>query len=81
MLIFGTGIWFGNRTEKILINPNQCQAFCIPICDDPNNQHSPLEIGEEFNTYISMPIVVCGCMTLYPIDDDIETYEHVTVSY
>ena len=27
ILEFGQGLWFGNRMEKSLINPNQCQKF------------------------------------------------------
>ena len=35
--IFVQGLWFGIRMEKTLINHNQCQAFGIPICDDPTD--------------------------------------------
>ena len=55
ILIFGQGLWFGNRTDKSLINPNQCRYFGIPICDDPTDKHRPLGIEEDFNTHI--PIV------------------------
>ena len=39
ILVFGQGLWFGNRMEKSLINPNQCSAFGIPVCDDPTDPH------------------------------------------
>ena len=29
ILEFGQGLWFGNRIEKSLINPNQYQKFGI----------------------------------------------------
>ena len=45
-------LWFGNRMEKNLIKPNQCQGFGIPICDDPTNQNKPLGI-EAYLTPIS----------------------------
>ena len=31
ILEFGQGLWFGNRMEKSLINPNQCRKFGIQI--------------------------------------------------
>ena len=37
ILIFGQGLWFGNRMEKTLINLNKCRAFGIPIFDDPTD--------------------------------------------
>ena len=42
ILEFGQGLWFGNRMEKSLINPNQCQKFGIQICDDLTNPHRKL---------------------------------------
>ena len=44
ILIFGQGLWFGNRMEKTLIKTNQFRDFYITICDDSTNQHSPLGI-------------------------------------
>ena len=44
ILEFEQGLWFGNRMEKSLINPNQCQKFGIQICDDPTNTHRKLVI-------------------------------------
>ena len=44
ILDFVKGLWFGNRMEKSLINPNQCRKFGIQICDDPNNPHRNLVI-------------------------------------
>ena len=75
ILIFGQGLWFGNRMDKTLINPNQCQAFGIPICDDPTNQHRPLVIEAYFNTHIPIPMVGYSFefSTQYPTDDKIET--------
>ena len=41
---FGQGLFFGNRMEKLLINPNQCQKCGIQICDDPTDPHKKLGI-------------------------------------
>ena len=82
ILIFGQGLWFGNRMEKILINPNQWQAFGIQICDDPTDQHSPLENEAYFNTHIPMLMVgsICVFITRYLIDEEIDTCGHITIS-
>ena len=75
ILIFGQGLWFGNRMEKNLINPNQFRYFGIPICYEPTDQHRPLGIDTDFDTHI--PILMmgskCGFITRYPTDDEIET--------
>ena len=42
ILIFGQGLWFGDRMDKSLINPNQCRAYGIPVCDDPTDPYRSL---------------------------------------
>ena len=37
ILEFGQGLWFGNRMEKSLIDPNQYKKFGIKVCDDPTS--------------------------------------------
>ena len=56
--------------------------FGIPICDDPTDQHMPPGIEAYFNTHIPMLMVgsICGFITWYPIDDEIETCQHITIS-
>ena len=68
--------------EKTLINPYQFQAFGVPICDDPTNQHIPLVIEADFNTRIPMSVVgsTCGFITWYSTDDEIDTCQHITIS-
>ena len=75
IVIFGRGLWFGNRIEKNLINPNQCRAFGTPIFDDPTNQDRPLGIEEDINIRILMSMVgsTCVFITWYPPDDEIKT--------
>ena len=75
ILIFGQGLWFGNRIEKFLINPNQCQSFGILIYDEPTDQHKPLGIEADLYTHIQMSMVVstCGFINRYPTNDDIDT--------
>ena len=68
--------------EKTLINPNQCQYFGIPICDEPTNHHRPLGNEANFNTHIPMSMVgsTCVFITWYPIDNRVETCQHIIIS-
>ena len=73
IVIFGEGLWFGNRMDETLINPNRCQSFVIPIYDDPTDKHRPLVIEADFNTHIPMSMVgsTCVFITRYPTDENI----------
>ena len=39
ILQFGQGLWFGDSLDKSLLNPNQCRAFGIRLCDDPTDEY------------------------------------------
>ena len=54
ILEFGQVLWFGNRIEKSLINPNQFQKFGIKICDDPTNPHRNPGIEASEDLFILM---------------------------
>ena len=43
ILIFGQSLWFGDRMDKSIINPNQCRHYGIPVYDDPTDKYH--EIG------------------------------------
>ena len=42
ILVFGQGLWFGDKMHKSLINPNQCRAFGVGVCDDPTDPYRKL---------------------------------------
>ena len=67
---FEQGLWFGNRMEKSLINPNLCRKFGIKICDEPTNTHRNL--GIEASEYLFIPMATegsnCGIVT-HPTTD------------
>ena len=42
ILVFSQGLWFGDRIDRSLVNPNQCRAFGISFCDDPTDTHRAL---------------------------------------
>ena len=47
VLIFGQGLWFGEKMDKSLINPNQCRAYGVGVCDDPTDPHRHLGFYHE----------------------------------
>ena len=81
ILIFGQSLWFGNRMERSLINPNQCRAYGIKICDDPTDTHRNLgiEIGDDFIP-MQMRGTICCFESYCPTNDQIETYRKIVLS-
>ena len=82
ILIFGQGLWFGDRMDKSLINPYQCRSYGIPLCDDPTDMYRTLGIEADDNTYIPMEMAgsTCGFITRYPTDDELATCRQITLS-
>jgi hypothetical protein len=58
ILIFGQGLWFGDRMKKSLINPNQCRAYNIQVCDDPTDPYR--ELGFTIDVENVIPLVMEG---------------------
>jgi len=48
ILQFGQGLWFGDRLNHSLINPNQCRSYGISVCDDPTDpsRHIGMELPD-----------------------------------
>ena len=46
------GLWFGDRMEKSLINPNQCRNFGIKILNDPTDPHRNMGIEASEDLFI-----------------------------
>ena len=51
ILIFGQGLWFGERMHKSLINPYQCRAFGISLCDDPTDPSCDMGIQKDLDLF------------------------------
>ena len=54
ILLFGQGLWFGNKMEKNLINPYQCRSFGITLCDDPTDPNRKLGINPKDDCFIDL---------------------------
>ena len=81
VLIFGQGLWFGNRMNKSLINPNQCRAYNVPVCDDPTDPYRPLGIELEDH---HIPFIMQGSTAIFhsrrPTPEEMDTCEHIYMS-
>jgi len=77
ILEFGQGLWFGERMECSLINPNQVRHFGIPLCDDPTDPHRDIGITLEDSTFI--PFKMRGT-TCYFYSYELESCETYRVS-
>ena len=76
---FEKGLWFVNRMEKSLINPNQCQKFGIKICDDMTDQHRKLviEASEDLFTQTTMEGSTYGRVIQIPTDKVIHECQNI----
>ena len=75
ILEFGQGLWFGNRMEHSLINPNQCRAFGINICDDPtdDNRIFGMELSDDYVVPFTMRGTTCIFQSRSPSTSELET--------
>ena len=82
ILEFLQGLWLGNRMEKPLINPNQCQKFGIQICDDPTDPHRKLGIKASEDLFIPMTTEgsTCRLVTHPPNDNNIHECQKIFLS-
>ena len=73
ILEFGKGLWFGNRMEKLLINPKKCRKFRIQICNDLTDPHWNLGIEASEDLFIPMIMEgsTCGIVTHPPTDKEL----------
>lgn len=81
VLIFGQGLWFGERMEKLIINPNQCRSYNISVCDDPTDPHRALGISLPDN---EIPLTMQGStamlLTRCPTREEMDTCRKVFCS-
>ena len=75
-------LWFGNRMEKSLINPNQCQEFGIKICTDPTEPHLKLGIEASEELFIPNKMVgsTRGLITHPPNDNELGECQSIILS-
>jgi len=82
ILEFGQGLWFGNRLNHSLINPNQCRSYGISVCDDPTDKHQV--IGMELSDNYFLPFrtrgTTCYSTSRSPTIEELESCQTFKVS-
>ena len=83
ILELGKSLWFRNRMEKSLINPNQFQKFVIQICNDSTEPHRNLviEASESLFKPMTMDGSTCGIIKYPTTDDEIRDCQLILLTY
>ena len=81
ILLFGQGLWFGDRIDRLLINPNKCRSYGISLFDDTTDPHSPL--GFQINT-LNTPLLMEGTISTISTRcsylEDLESCQYIYLS-
>ena len=81
ILVFGQGLWFGDRMDRSIINPNPCHSCGISLCDNPPDPHRT--IGFQTNT-LNIPLFMEGKIakisTRCPSLEEIESCQYIYLS-
>ena len=81
ILDFGQGLWFGDRLDRSLINPNQCRAFGISLCDDPTDPHRALGFHtDEVLIELKMNGTIATMLTHCPSQEELDTCPFIFLS-
>ena len=81
ILEFGRVLWFGNRIEKLMMNPNQCWKFGIQICDESTDPHRKLLIEVSEDLFILMVIegLTCGVIIHPPTNNGLQDCQRIII--
>ena len=82
ILEFGQGLWFGDRLNHFLINPNQCHSHGISVCDDHTdpNRDIGIELPDNYFLQFKMRGTTCYFKLRSPEDDELESCRTFLVS-
>jgi len=82
ILDFGQGLWFGDRLNHLLINPNQRRSYGILTCDDPTDRHRDIrmELDDRYFLPFKMRGTTCYFQSRSPDDDELESCRTFQVS-
>jgi len=82
ILEFGQGLWFGDRLNHSLINPNQCRSYGISVCDDPTDKHRVIgmELSDNYFLPFRMRGTTCYFTSRLPTNDELESCQTFKVS-
>ena len=80
ILVFNESLYYGDRLDHTLINPNQVRAFGIPFWDNPYDTERSLSI--DVDNDLQIPLRAHGTKLLFrtrvPTTDELATCDHFT---
>ena len=81
ILIVHEALWFGTALPNSLLNPNQCRAFGISLCDDPTDPFRSLGMRLD-NLFI--PFTMSGSTASFttraPTKHEIDLCNHIAIT-
>ena len=84
ILILNEVLFFGNKLDHSLINPNQIRHNGIPVFDNPYEQDPNREMGIAVSDACHIPFESEGSTIFfcssYPTDDEMDSYPHVVLT-
>ena len=81
ILVFGQGLWFGDRMDRSLINPNQCRSYGISLCNDLTDPHRKLGFQTNtLNTPLFMEGAIATMSTRCLYLEEIESCQYIYLS-
>jgi len=82
ILEFGQGLWFGDRMTHSLINPNQCRAYGLSVCDDPTDKHRiiGMELSDNYFLPFRMRGTTCYFESRSPTIEELESCQTFKIS-
>ena len=83
ILVFNQGLWFGSKLQHSLINPNQCRANGIQLCDDPFDPFRNISIYDPVND-LTIPLhmngTICYLNTRVPTPQELKDCPHIVMT-
>ena len=81
ILVFGKVLWFGDRIDRLLINPNQCRSYGISLCDNPTDPHRPLGFQTKtLNITLFMDGTIATISIQCPSLEELESCQYIYLS-
>ena len=82
ILVFHESLYYGDKLDHTLINPNQVRSYGIPFWDNPYNTTRALsiDVNEDFNIPLRTIGTKVTFSTRVPTADELEKCEHIHVT-
>ena len=82
ILVFNEALYYGEKLDHSLINPNQLRSFGIPLWDNPYDVAHGLSI--DVHSSLSIPLYTSGTKvgfrTRVPTKNELTTCEHISMT-